>query len=412
MIQKSSTTGVQAYLFKSTPPATATIYFLDGDGKASITEAVADRRLSNIRFDLHTGGGEAAAARGRPIKSDLLIVEFDQGPDRLLELVRHVAANCSANTKAIVIGPVNDARLFRELISLGVSDYLVAPLCGSTLTEAIGRIASSFSLKTGRSVAFVGAKGGAGTSTLVQNIGCCINDETDKTTAILDTHLGFGACRLLLNANPTATIANMPTKVGQLDDGIVRKLMTPFSDRLSLLAAPEQFDTWPHITDEALANLVAITQTLVDCVLIDLPSYWNNTTRRLLRNADDVVIVASPNLIGLRNTRFLVEAIRTLRGNEQAPHLILNATSDLRGSVISADEFKKLGGVAPASVVQFDPDGCEGALIAGQPLIRFKPKKQFSLSIKQLCRAMDLIPSAGRKMGIKLSILSGRRKVD
>ena len=112
-------------------------------------------------------GGIAAAVEAYRYEPTppLIIVECLRDPQGLLNEIDTLAEVCDAGTKVIVIGPTNDILLFRELMRRGVSEYLVSPVQPLQLIGAIGGLfndpAQPF---VGRTVAFVGARGGAGAS--------------------------------------------------------------------------------------------------------------------------------------------------------------------------------------------------------------------------------------------------------
>lgn len=406
--QGSAVTAVRGIL-RSTPLSSVTAYCLNEHTRDVLEYVAADRRLSNVSFDFRPGGVEAAAVRGNQVKSSLLIVEFDYDVDKMLALINDIAANCSQETRAIVIGAANDAQLFRELIGCGVSDYLVAPVDQETLTNAIGNLLKASVAKHGRSVAFVGSKGGVGTSTITQNAAWFIAENLDKPTAILDTHYGYGSASLLFNTGTTVTLADLPTKANQIDELVVRKLMVPQSERLSLICAPTQFEDWRDPDPETIAAVIATAQSQVDCLLIDVPAYWNDTLRKVLRLADDVVIVTCPDLIGLRNTRMLADALRKLRAEMKDPLLIVNSVGDQKGGKISQDEFEKIAGIAPTVTVRFDSINFGHALLAGQPALKVKPQPQFLQSIKHICQKLDLCSEPGMIERLKLPKLWRRK---
>src|SRR5476649_332865 len=138
------------------------------DTGAALQRAGSDRRLSKAHLQVQLGGVNAAIEHYTgQITPNLLIVETKlNGDDALAELDR-LAEVCDASTKVIVVGRVNDVELYRELMRRGASEYLVAPLNPMHLIEVIsGLYLDPHSAPIGRVVAFVGARGGAGSSAL------------------------------------------------------------------------------------------------------------------------------------------------------------------------------------------------------------------------------------------------------
>ncbi len=171
------------------------------DTGAALQRAGADRRLSKAHVAVQLGGINAAVEHYTgQVTPNLLIVETKlSGQEALAELDR-LAEVCDPATKVIVVGRVNDVELYRELMRRGVSEYLVAPLTPLQLIEVIsGLYLDPGAAPIGRVVAFVGARGGAGSSTLAHNVGWCIAEELHINTTIVDLDLPFGTVGLDFN---------------------------------------------------------------------------------------------------------------------------------------------------------------------------------------------------------------------
>ncbi|HWX90783.1 MAG TPA: pilus assembly protein CpaE, partial [Rhizomicrobium sp.] len=171
------------------------------DTGVALQRAGADRRLSKAHLQVQLGGIDAAIEHYTgQITPNLLIVETKlNGEDALNELDR-LAEVCDPATKVIVVGRTNDVELYRELMRRGASEYLVAPLSPLQLIEVIsGLYLDPGAAPIGRVVAVIGARGGAGSSTLSHNIGWCIAEELHINTTIVDLDLPFGTVGLDFN---------------------------------------------------------------------------------------------------------------------------------------------------------------------------------------------------------------------
>ena len=134
--------------------------------------AATDRRMARAHLDIQLGGIMAAVQVYGQQTPNLLMVESQSQRDMLLAELAQLAQVCAPTTKVIVIGHLNDVVLYRELIRQGVSEYLVAPLHQLQIIEAIAALYRDPKAEPlGRIIAFVGAKGGVGSSTLAHNFG-------------------------------------------------------------------------------------------------------------------------------------------------------------------------------------------------------------------------------------------------
>jgi pilus assembly protein CpaE len=81
---------------------------------------------------------------------------------------------------------------------------------------------------------------------------------------------------------------------------------------------------------------------------------WTAWTKRLLTGADEVVIVAAPDLANLRNTKNLLDAMRAGRPNDTKPKLVLNGVGLVKRPEISVVDFAKAVEFAPLATIPFD----------------------------------------------------------
>ena len=134
------------------------------DSGAALQRAAADRRLAKAHVDVQLGGVQAAIDHFTgQVTPNLLIVETKLQGKAALEDVDRLAEVCDPATKVLVVGRVNDVELYRDLMRRGVSEYLVAPLNPLHLIEIIsGLYVDRETQPIGRVVAFVSARGGAG----------------------------------------------------------------------------------------------------------------------------------------------------------------------------------------------------------------------------------------------------------
>jgi pilus assembly protein CpaE len=210
------------------------------DTGAALQRAGADRRLAKANLTVQLGGIVAAIEHfNGQVTPNLLIVETRLSGQQALHELDALAEVCDPTTKVVVIGRVNDVELYRELMRRGASEYLVAPVDPLHLIEVIaGLYSDPQGHPIGRVIAFVGARGGAGSSTLSHNVGWCIAEEQHINTTILDFDLPFGTLGLDFNDEAGQSIADALTAPERLDEVLLERLLIRRGDYLSLFTAP------------------------------------------------------------------------------------------------------------------------------------------------------------------------------
>ena len=382
------------------------------DTTAALQSAATDRRLSKAHFSVRPGGvAEAVAFFSQNQTPNLLIVETQaQGAGVLTELEK-LASVCDESTKVIVIGRSNDVQLYRELVRRGVSEYLVGPSTPLQFIETIsGLYVNPTSAPIGRVVVFAGARGGAGASTIAHNVAWYIAEGLKINTAIIDLDLPFGTAGLNFNEDPGQSVADALAAPERLDDTLLDRLLIKCGEHLSLFAAPALLDRDYEVDATAYETVLGQVRASVPCVVVDMPHAWTAWARQTMCGADDVVIVATPDLASLRNAKNMIDVIKAQRPNDTPPKLVINQAGVPKRPEIPAKEFATAVGQEPALIIPFEPQLFGVAANNGQMLAEVQPNARPSEAMRQLAEMVTgrAVIQAPKKKG--LSFLSFANK--
>jgi len=372
------------------------------DTLAAAERAGQDRRLSRATTQIRIGGIAAAVEvyRSEPTPP-LIVVECLQDPQTLLLEVDQLAEVCDAGTKVVVVGATNDILLFRELMRRGVSEYLVAPLQPLQLISAIGGLfADPAQPFIGRSIAFVGARGGTGSSSVAHNTAFAISERIGANTVIVDYDLPFGTAGLDFNQDPLSGVADALSQPDRLDPVLLDRMMVRCTDKLSLFAAPATLDVDWDISPEAFEEVTTQIRSTAPFVVLDLPHLWSGWMRRTLIAADEVVIVATPDLASLRNAKNMIDLIRQGRPNDAPPRLVLNQVGVPGRPEIPAKDFGAALGVHPSLIIPFDPKVFGVAANNGQMILDAGGKSKAAdafQTLAQIVSRRELPATAGTR---------------
>jgi pilus assembly protein CpaE len=374
------------------------------DTLAAAERAGQDRRLARATTQVRLGGVAAAMETyAHEPTPPLIVVECLAGAQELLNEIDHLAQVCDQGTKVVIIGPTNDILLYRELVRRGVSEYLVAPVQPLQLIAAIGGLFSDPAQPfVGRSIAFVGARGGTGSSTVAHNTAWAMSERIGANTVIVDYDLPFGTAGLDFNQDPLNGVADALNQPERLDQTLMDRMMVRCTDRLSLFAAPATLDTDWDIAPDAFEEVTARIRQTAPFVVLDLPHQWNGWVRRSLIAADEVVVVATPDLASLRNAKNMMDLIRQGRPNDAPPRLVLNQVGVPGRPEIPAKEFGAALGVHPSLAIPFEPKVFGAAANNGQMILEASGKSKAAESFQTLAqivsrREIAALPSSKTK---------------
>jgi pilus assembly protein CpaE len=365
--------------------------FCESPEVTAVVEAAAgDRRMARAHVKVHTGGITAAAEFYQGAATpNLIIVETKLAHDKFDAELDRLADVCDAGTKVIVIGHINDVELYRKLVRRGVSEYLVAPIDLLRIIKAIGDLYTERATKPlGRTVAFVGAKGGVGSSMVAHNVAWSIARNFHHDVVVADFDLAFGTAGLDFNQDPTQGIAEAIHSPDRLDDVFLDRLLARCSDHLSLLAAPATLDRTYDFDEHAFVQVIDVAQSGVPAVILDLPHGWTGWKKKTLLAADEIVITAEPDLANLRNAKNLVDLLRQSRKNDSLPRLVLNKTGIAKRPEIKPDDFANALNLSPIAVIPFDAQLFGTAANNGQMVAETDAKSPIAEHFDVIARAV------------------------
>ena len=356
------------------------------DTGAALQRAASDRRLARAHVDVQLGGVQAAVDHFTgQVTPNLLLIETKLQGKAALEDVDRLAHVCDPATKVIVVGRVNDVELYRDLMRRGVSEYLVAPLNPLSLIEVIsGLYVDRETQPIGRVVAFVSARGGAGSSTLAHNVGWCIAEQLKIHTTVIDFDLPFGTLALDFNEEPVQSVADALGAPERLDDVFLDRVLVKVTDRLSLFPSPTMLERGYDADPAAYEAVIDAVRQISPCVIVDVPHIWSPWVKQTLLAADDVVIVAAPCLGSLRNGKSFLDLLKQSRPNDAPPRLVLNQVGVPKRPEIPVKEFASSIGVEPAVTVPFEPQLFGSSANQGQMLVQMHAKSHAAESIVRL----------------------------
>lgn len=356
----------------------------------ALQAATADRRLAKSHVSVHMGGAPAAVAHYLESPTpNLIIVETTLPKAQMLTELDRLAESCDSGTKVVVIGHVNDVLLYRELVRRGVSEYLIAPIGAMQFIEALSGLYNDPATDpVGNIIAFIGAKGGVGSSTVCHNAAWCMSELLKSNVVVADLDLAFGTTGLDFNQDPVQGIAEALQSPERLDEVLLDRLLTKCSERLSIFAAPVVLDRDYDISAEACDTVLDIVRQNVPFVAVDLPHTWTPWVKRVLLQADEIVITAMPDLANLRNAKNLVDLLKQSRNNDGPPHLVINMAKTPKRPEISVKEFASALEIVPMQVIEFDSETFGLAANNGQMIEEHSAKAKAAQQFRELALAL------------------------
>lgn len=369
------------------PPITVHVSWSRPEIATLLSDLSADRRLARADVTLENGGLEGAidlCAGGQ--SPDLLIIDTTLPAADILDGLSRLALVIDRATKVIVLGAVNDVSLLRELAARGVSEYIVSPTQTEDLVRVVCRLFAG--VDRSRVIAVVGARGGVGASTIAHNIAWSIAERFDAATALLDLDLPFGASTFSFNQHPPHSVADLLIAPESFDDAFLDRAIVKHTARLQLLTAPATLTNPFEPDPEVLQAAVARVRRTSSFVLLDLPHAWEPWVKHALMSADEVIIVASPDLASLRNAKSMFEVLKSGRSHKSEPSVVLSMVGAPKRPEIMVKDFAETLGATPVASFAFDPGLFGTAANKAQMIAELDPRSKAALMFDALAEAL------------------------
>ncbi len=351
------------------PSATVDLFLKDSATIAAAKKLDADWRFARVVVRVHEGDVEKAIALYASESSpDIIMVETDTTADSFVERLGALSANCQEKTSAIVLGPVNDVNLYRSLTSIGVSDYLVYPVPYETLSEVI---ASTLIEKLGASgsrlVAFVGAKGGVGVTSLCEALGWACAENMGQKTLLLDAAGAWSSLGVGMGFEPVASTAEAIKASMAKDQDSLKRMYYQANEKLFVLATGTEPMLETALQISQFEEVLNTAMASYPIVIADLSGAIPAVKKMVLTRAHQIVVVSTPSLSSLRSARSLMQEIKTVQNGKMA-ELFINMVGVAPGKEVPKGDIKTAMDCEPSVYIPFDAKTFMGAENEGKKI--------------------------------------------
>jgi pilus assembly protein CpaE len=356
---------------------------------AAVRSAGEDRRLGKAHLTVQMGGVATAIEVYRTVPTPNVIILETEAHRDILDGLDQLATVCDAGTRVVVIGSVHDVAPYRELVRRGVNDYVIGPVVTLDVVRSICSLFSaSEAITVGRIIAIVGAKGGVGASTVAHNVAWAIARDLALDSVVIDLDLAFGTASLDYNKDPVQGIANAVFSTERPDTSLMERLLAKCTDNLSLLAAPATLERVYDLGEQAFDAIFDTLRMTTPCIVLDVPHQWSGWARRALVGADEILIVAEPDLANLRNAKNLLNMLKASRPNDRSPLYCLNQVGMPKRPEISVREFAKSIECPPIAAIPFDSRMFGSAANNGQMIAEISAKHRTTKMLLQIAQRL------------------------
>lgn len=339
------------------PTASVDLFLKDKETTEAANALINDWRFSRVVVSVEEGDVETAIQSYKETKSpNLVIIETDTTDESFTEALGRLSEYCHEGTSAIIIGPVNDVSLYRELTAMGVSDYLVRPVPLQTLSEIIAsNLIDKLGSKGSRLIAVVGAKGGVGTSSLTQGLAWGVSETLKHKTFLMDAAGGWSSLSVGMGFEPATTLYEAVRAASNKDEDTLARMFFQANDKLSVLAAGADPMLEASVHAQQYEELIDLMMVTYPVVMIDLSGAIPSLKRAVIDRAHELVLVTTPTLSSLRAARSLIQEVKLLKnGDISCIDLVVNMEGIMPSKEVPKKDIAAALDMKPSVTIPFD----------------------------------------------------------
>lgn len=257
-------------------------------------------------------------------------------PPSLAAIRRHHPA-----VGVLVVASESDPSVLLEAMRAGANEFLQEPITASALEQAVLRLVAhrAAAAAVGEVFAFVGAKGGVGTTTAAVNVATALAKVAPSQTLLVDMHLAHGDAAVLFGAEPRFSILDALENTHRFDDAFFRGLVTATKAGPDLLASSDRalLPSGDALRFRAVVEFAAQTYRYV---VLDVPRS-DGAALDALGSASQIIVVANQELAAARSASRLAAALRQRYGRDRV--LVIVSRVDKQADITQADIEKVVG---------------------------------------------------------------------
>jgi pilus assembly protein CpaE len=326
--------------------------------------------------------GSNLAIRQGTIRHAIRMLESDTGifalvadisgiDDPFTELER-LARVCPPDVRVALIGESREITFYRELMGLGLTEYLPRPLTRDMVLDQLrpkllGDVALGQIDRGGHVISICGAQGGAGATSIAINVALQLAETTKAKVALLDLHLQGGETAVMLGVQPGPGLRIALENPMRADTLFLERAAIDVNERVCLISADEDLDAQLDITEAGVRHVLGLLRQRFNYIVVDMPVPFPPSLHPVIAHSRHVLVLLEAEVTGLRNAHALRAAVTNIAGKDRVFTLLNRANR--AGGLPRAMIVKALG-QEPDMVIPDLGKGMTQAVNLGIPALK------------------------------------------
>jgi len=274
------------------------------------------------------------------------LIDFDNNPELALETTERLHQIFLKRISIVGVGAQLEASLLLRAVRSGCSEFLTKPINLGELTASLNRFNSIMAVDPhansgiGRIIAFFGAKGGVGTTTLAVHLATHLVYTHHKKTLLIDHKQQLGHVALYLGLKDTQYhFDELLRNAERLDTELLSGFIVRHRSGLDVIASPEMCGGMHEATSNEIERVMDFLRREYDYILIDSSISFQKSKSSLIDQSDEVCIVSTPDVAALRDLSRLIETISLSEAAVSKLRIVVNRST--AADSITAQQIEK-----------------------------------------------------------------------
>ena len=324
---------------------------------------------------------------------DILIVDVNPKDSSEIEMLDSIVNNLFPNNPVVGTAPDATIQDVRQLMRVGVVDFIPQPITNADLQAALSLAASKRKKETepaaakGKVFSFIKGGGGVGATTIAVQAGCLLATDfssSDKQACLLDLDIQVGTTALYLDLDNRIGVGELMETPERLDSELLAGATLTHDSGLKVIAAPREVMPLETMSPEFVSAILGVVRRDFDVTLIDLPGAWTEGSYTALEGSDIIYLITQLSVAGVRQTRHQLNTLRMQGLTDTEVRVVLNRYEKGWGKAVQLKEAEKALGCKIDHCIANDFKTVSEALNQGIAISRIKSRSKIEKGIREM----------------------------
>jgi pilus assembly protein CpaE len=220
--------------------------------------------------------------------------------------------------------------------------------------------------------------------------------KSGRSTILVDLDLDMGSSAVIMGLRPRYSVLDVVKNLHRLDRDLLGSLAESHESGVVVLASPSQPGPGEKITRDQARTLLSFVRRHFDQVVVDLDRAISPVTIGALETADDVLVVTTPDVASLNNTKRALPVIERAAADTKRVRVIVNRRSS--SDVITISDVSKALGKDVLATLPNEEAALTESLNTGRPEV-LRNRSKYGRELESMIRALAASPSANGRNG-------------